>query len=316
MRTRHGNPRSTTHDPRSGYGRRGAVSRLAFRLVNVFALPGVPLSGNPLCVFEDGRGLDTQTMQALARQFNLSETTFLLPSERANARVRIFTPGYEMPFAGHPTLGSAAVCRALGLGGDTLQLEMAAGIIPVSALGARWTLTANAPRWRDPDIARERLAGLLGLEAEDLIERPLWVHTGREQLIVPLSCVAAVRRAAPDPQLFEQVRSAEGASMAYVFAPEDVRAGADRYLARFFFPLGRSVLEDPATGSATANLGGWWLAMARPLPATLSLSQGEAVQRPSALQLEVGTDRAIRVSGEVIELGRGSVELGRGSVDL
>ena len=97
--------------------------------------------------------------------------------------------------------------------------------------------------------------------------------------------------------------------MAYVFAPEDVRAGAGRYLARFFFPLGRSVLEDPATGSATANLGGWWLAMARPLPATLSLSQGEAVQRPSALQLEVGTDRAIRVSGEVIELGRGSVDL-------
>src|ERR1700690_2175265 len=81
-------------------------------------------------------------MQALARQFNLSETTFLLPSTRANARVRIFTPVYEMPFAGHPTLGSAAVCRALGLGGDALQLELAAGVIPVSAVGPRWTLTA------------------------------------------------------------------------------------------------------------------------------------------------------------------------------
>ena len=281
------------------------MSRLAYRLVNVFAQAGVPLSGNPLCVFEDGRGLDTATMQALARQFNLSETTFLLPSTRANARVRIFTPAYEMPFAGHPTLGSAAVCRALGLGGDTLQLEMAAGVIPVSALGPRWTLTANAPRWREIDIARDRLASLLGLEAADLIERPLWVHTGREQLIVPLESAAAVRRAAPDPQLFEQLRSAEGASMAYVFAP----AGADRYLARFFFPLGRSVLEDPATGSATANLGGWWLAMARRVPATLCLSQGEAVQRPSTLQLEVGADRSIRVSGEVIELGRGSVDL-------
>jgi PhzF family phenazine biosynthesis protein len=281
------------------------MSRLAFRLVNVFAQAGVPLSGNPLCVFEDGRGLDAATMQALARQFNLSETTFLLPSARANARVRIFTPGYEMPFAGHPTLGSAAVCRALGLGGDTLQLEMAAGIIPVAAQGQRWTLTANAPRWREPEIARDALAGLLGLDPVDLLERPLWVHTGREQLVVPLASAAAVRRAAPDPRLFEQLRSAEGASMAYVFAPE----AADRYLARFFFPLGRSVLEDPATGSATANLGGWWLAMARSLPATLSLSQGEAVQRPSTLQLEIGADRAIRVSGEVIELGRGSVDL-------
>jgi PhzF family phenazine biosynthesis protein len=290
-----------------------ALSRLAFRLVNVFALSGVPLSGNPLCVFEDGRGLDTATMQALARQFNLSETTFLLPSARANACVRIFTPGYEMPFAGHPTLGSAAVCRALRLGGDRLQLEMAAGVIPVSASGARWTLTANAPRWREPEIARERLADLLGLGAADLLERPLWVHTGREQLIVPLASAAAVRRAAPDPQLFEQVRSADGASMAYVFAPDGVEQhrpdGPQPYLARFFFPLGRSVLEDPATGSATANLGGWWLAMERSLPATLSLSQGEAIQRPSALQLEVGSDRAIRVSGDVIELGRGSVDL-------
>jgi predicted PhzF superfamily epimerase YddE/YHI9 len=81
-------------------------------LVNVFTRGREPLSGNPLCVFEDGRGLDAATMQALARQFNLSETTFILPSETAAARVRIFTPSYEMQFAGHPTLGTAHVCRA------------------------------------------------------------------------------------------------------------------------------------------------------------------------------------------------------------
>jgi len=166
--------------------------RRAFRLLNVFAQPGVPFTGNPLCVFEDARGFDAATMQALAQQFNLSETTFLLPSASANARVRIFTPRYEMPFAGHPTLGSAAVCRALGLGGDALKLELAAGIIPVIADEQRWTLTANAPSWRELTLPAAELAPLLGLEAQDLLERPLWVKSGREQLIVPLASEAAV----------------------------------------------------------------------------------------------------------------------------
>ena len=94
------------------------MRELAFRIVNVFTQNRGPLTGNPLCVFESAASLDTATMQALARQFNLSETTFILPS-RAAAQVRIFTPSYEMPFAGHPTLGTAHVCRALGLGGMT-----------------------------------------------------------------------------------------------------------------------------------------------------------------------------------------------------
>src|SRR4029077_8083998 len=107
----------------------------------------MPLSGNPLCVFERAQALDAARMQALALQFNLSETSFILPSERASARVRIFTPRYEMPFAGHPTLGSAHVCRALGLGGDRLTLELPAGVIAVRATGDRWTLQARAPTW-------------------------------------------------------------------------------------------------------------------------------------------------------------------------
>src|SRR5579872_3585511 len=123
------------------------MTRYHYRLLNVFTRDGGRLTGNPLCVFEQGEGLDTETMQAIALQFNLSETTFLLsPTEpSAQARVRIFTPTFEMPFAGHPTLGSAAVCRSLGLGGEHLQLEMQAGVIPVSAQGSRWTLTAKEP---------------------------------------------------------------------------------------------------------------------------------------------------------------------------
>src|SRR6202142_1486436 len=110
-----------------------------YRLVNVFTRERGALTGNPLCVFEDGSGFDAATMQALALQFNLSETTFILPSAVAAARVRIFTPRYEMAFAGHPTLGTAHVCRALKLGSDSLVLEMQAGLVPGRAGGARWT---------------------------------------------------------------------------------------------------------------------------------------------------------------------------------
>ncbi|MGH8260682.1 MAG: PhzF family phenazine biosynthesis protein [Steroidobacteraceae bacterium] len=295
------------------------MSAHRYRLVNVFTREGGPLTGNPLCVFEDGASIDEHTMQALARQLNLSETTFLLPSSRASARVRIFTPSYEMPFAGHPTLGTAHVCRSLGLGGEALTLEMAAGIIPVSAQGDRWTLQANAPSWRELDEPREELASMLGIEARDIAERPLWVSAGREQLMVPLASEAAVRRARPQPDRLARIASVEGASMAYVFAPlaplAPARAVADRsspvepLIARFFFPQGPAVIEDPATGSAAANLGGWCLALGRGLPRRFEISQGEQTGRPSLLYLDVDSDRRIRVSGDVIEIGRGSMSL-------
>src|SRR6202790_5596640 len=147
----------------------------AFRIVNVFTRNRGALTGNPLCVFEDGAGFDTDVMQALARQFNLSETTFILPSTRANARVRIFTPAYEMAFAGHPTLGTAHVCRALKLGSDSLVLEMQAGLIPVRADGDRWTLSALGATSRELDVSRDALAAALGLNTQDIGERPLWV---------------------------------------------------------------------------------------------------------------------------------------------
>src|SRR5215510_7970131 len=131
------------------------MARYPFRIVNVFA--ETPLGGNPLAVFEHGDGLDDATMQALALQFNLSETTFILPSTKATARVRIFTPTYEMPFAGHPTLGSADVVRSLKSAGDNVTLEVKVGVIPVSAKGDRWTLQAVPPRSRGMEISRADL---------------------------------------------------------------------------------------------------------------------------------------------------------------
>ena len=280
-----------------------------FRVVNVFTQGKGAFTGNPLCVFESAVDLSSEQMQALARQFNLSETTFILPSTRAAARVRIFTPSYEMAFAGHPTLGSAHVCRALKLGGDSLVLEMQAGLIPVRAGGDRWTLTAPPATSRELDVSHETLAAALGLQVSDIAERPLWVKAGKEQLVVPLISPDAVRRAAPQAAAMAKIRSEDGLSMAYVFAfsgRDNARAQA---LARFFFPVGTAILEDPATGSATANFGAWCLAMKRPLPVSLQISQGEYAGRPSTLFLDVDTASRVFVGGDVLEFARGTVTL-------
>lgn len=275
-----------------------------FRILNVFARDG-RLTGNPLCVFEDGAGIDDATQQALARQFNLSETTFILPSERATARVRIYTPSYEMPFAGHPTLGTAHVVRDLK-GGDAVALEMKAGIIPVNAQGDRWILQAVAPRSRAIDLTRAELEEILGLERGDVGEWPLWVNAGKEQLVVPLTSAAAVRRARPVSEAFSRLKSDDGQSMAYVF--HDAGDAAGTVEARFFFPSGAAILEDPATGSACANLGGWFTVVRPRTDIRRAISQGEAVARPSTLYLDV-SHGAIHVGGRVVELGRGSIDL-------
>jgi PhzF family phenazine biosynthesis protein len=274
----------------------------AYRIVNVFAREG-RLTGNPLCVFEDARGIDEATQQALARQFNLSETTFILPSDKASARVRIYTPAYEMPFAGHPTLGTAHVVRDLMRTGDSITLEMKAGVIPVRAKGDRWTLTANTPRARAVPHSREELAEMLGLVVEDLAQWPLWVNAGQEQLIVPLVSAEAVRRARPRADASSRLQSADGPSKVYVFYDD-----GEKVEARFFFPNGPAIVEDPATGSACANLGGWFCVIQPGKDLERTVSQGEAVQRPSTLYLSVkgGT---VFVGGEVIELGRGSITL-------
>jgi len=275
----------------------------AFRIVNVFAESA--LGGNPLAVFEDGRGLDTATMQALALQFNLSETTFILPSARATAQLRIFTPSFEMPFAGHPTLGSAHVVRALTGCGDRVTLEMPAGLIPVDGVGDRWTLSANAPRWREADIAPAELAAALGLDAAAIAGKLLWVDTGSEQLIVPLRDAAAVQACQPDPRRLQQHCHNGQRAMAYVWA----RSGADAAVVRFFFPKLGGLCEDPGTGSACANLGGYLLATGAATPLRWTLSQGDQVGRPCRLTLSVGGDGAIRVGGRVVELARGTLTL-------
>jgi PhzF family phenazine biosynthesis protein len=278
--------------------------RLFYRLVNVFTQAQQRATGNPLCVFEDGAGLASADMQALALQFNLSETTFILPSEHADARVRIFAPTYEMPFAGHPTLGSAHVLRQLTGAGQQVRLELNVGIVPVVATGDRWELRAGPSRARVPAASATSLAAALGLAPEDVLERPLWVDSGVEQLIVPLASVEAVRRARASYDALARVTADGRRPNAYVFAP----SGTGTLLARYFFSKSEALLEDPATGSAAANLGGFYLARGVDLPLSLTIAQGEAVGRPSTLGLRIDADQHVFVAGEVMELGRGYVD--------
>jgi trans-2,3-dihydro-3-hydroxyanthranilate isomerase len=275
----------------------------AYRILNVFALEGERLSGNPLAVFEDARGLTDAQMQALALQMNLSETTFVLPSDRADAQVRIFTPSYEMPFAGHPTLGTASVVAG---DGARVVLEMKAGLVPVTREGDRFTLqTTGERRTRPVEASRAELASMLGLEADAVGDEPRWVSTGVEQLVIPIRTPALVAAARPVPALLERWGFSETRSEAMAYL---VAEGQPRWTVRFFFTSNGAVLEDPATGSACANLGGWLFERGR-APLRVSLQQGEAVRRPSHLELQVDAAGHIFVSGAVIELGRGTIEL-------
>lgn len=270
------------------------MATYAFRLLNVFA--SSTFTGNPLCVFEDARGMDDATMRELAAQFNLSETTFILPSDVADARVRIFTPGFEMGFAGHPTIGTSQVVRDLLKRGDALTLEFKAGVVPVTAQGDAWTFTAPCPngvRTAAPTLPAADIAGLMGLDLDDLADDPIWVDTGADQLLVPLKNVDALRRAHPDASQLERWQANSlGRKVCYLFAfdPNRRQDGRDVVVTRYFYAKpGGGVQEDAGTGSACANLG---LAAASAARAARQFPGGAG--RPDGPSLPVAAGRAGR----------------------
>ena len=275
---------------------------LSYRILNVFTDGDNPFSGNPLCVFEDAEGLSDNDMQALARQLNLSETTFITPGNvEVSANVRIFTPSYEMPFAGHPTLGTAYVVRELSSARDSVLLRMPAGDIPVRVADDVWTLQANAPVSYPVDVSHSDLTAMLGLPADRVAAEPLWVDTGTIQLILPLRSAEDVRAASANPGLLAKFATRpDGETLVYFWAP----TGPDTIESRLFFTQGHSVIEDPATGSACANLGGWFVANGQ-RGLRRRIHQGNAIARPSILDLAVQDDDTILVSGAVREVGRG-----------
>ncbi|KAJ3410189.1 hypothetical protein HDU80_000011 [Chytriomyces hyalinus] len=281
---------------------------LPFRLVNVFC--GSPssegetekpnkLQGNALCVFEDGTGLSDSEMQALALQFNLSETTFLLPQTRKDAdkRVRIFTPGTELPFAGHPTLGSAFVVNTMH--GSCRGLEMGAGLIPVEHASAAsgstaehgqvWTLSANAAAFR-VEYNVSAIAAMVGLSESDIVIGEAhsggctFVNAGIEQLMVQVKSVEILMRASCTSIAAMRALACEGVLL-YVKESLDMK---QTVTSRFFFCDTAAVFEDPGTGSACANLGR--LLQRDGERGEFELEQGHVLKRLCKIRISVGDE--------------------------
>lgn len=274
---------------------------IRYRLVNVFAENA--FEGNPLAVIEDASTLSSAEMQLIARQFNLSETSFVLPSTHAAARIRIFTPTYEMPFAGHATLGSAHVVHDLLHAGERFALEMEAGSIPVHRQDGRWHLAANPPRYRPMQAGPAELAAMLNLPVDAIAGPGMWVDCGAEQAMIPLASVAHVHSCRPDPALVARYSTnVKNQGKAYLFArtPEGFEV---RY---FWMSDSASISEDPGTGSACANLGGWWLHTQGERPLHAVIRQATAISRPNVLTLDVDVGN-ITVGGRVLDAGSGTL---------
>lgn len=289
--------------------------RVPFRLVDVFTER--PLAGNQLCVVPEPIGVSDELMQALAQEIGFAETTFVNESGGDRYAMRIFTPGGELPFAGHPTLGTAFVMVSEGRVSTPVTQVVTAGEIrvevDVDAHSAR--MRQLAPKFGPEVEDLVELARALGLAAGDLALTegltPQIVSTGLHQLIVPARDPAAVERAWPDLRTLLEVLVGAGADGCYLFAlrPDGTA------LARFFAP-GVGVAEDAATGSAAGPLGAYLAERGALSSGRLTIHQGESIGRPSMLVVDVERENeswAVHVGGGVFVVGEGQFEFEPGA---
>ena len=280
-----------------------------FRLVDVFT--PTPLSGNQLCVVPDPLELDDATMQALAKEIGFSETTFVTEVACDRYAMRIFTPDAELPFAGHPTLGTAFVLvsedRVTSPGTQTT----AAGEVPVEVdLGSNQAWMTQLPvEFGRVFEDRALIARAIGLGLDDLEpDLPVQtVTTGLLWTIVPLRDVERLSRAQRDGRALEQTVAISGDEGLYLFAVTDDGATAR------MFDAGHGIGEDPATGSAAGPLGAYLAEHGLAgMPGSITVRQGEVVGRPSELHVEVGNEVGgwrVRVGGGVHVVGSGAFRL-------
>ncbi|MGC4786396.1 PhzF family phenazine biosynthesis protein [Micromonospora sp. DT178] len=282
------------------------MSTLAYEIVDVFT--DRPFAGNPLAVVFGAEGLATEQMQALALEFNLSETVFVLPPTQVGAtyRARIFTPAEELPFAGHPSVGAAVTARRRGMFGvGQVTQECGAGVLPVEVTATGATLTGGVPTL-GPELDPEPLLEMAGLTAGDHVgPAPRVAGCGLEFPYLPVrpDAVARARVNAAAAQRY-------GVEHVSVFSWD---AAAQTAHARVFVP-GLGVPEDPATGSAALGLGVWLVASGL-LPADgraeYTVHQGIEINRPSVLACTVtaadGQAVGATVAGHVVPVARGEI---------
>ncbi len=278
-----------------------------FRYVVADVFTDTPLAGNPVAVFTDARALDGEEMQRLARELNLSETVFVLPAEAdGHARIRIFTPGIEMPFAGHPTLGTAFVLAA-PMQLLEIRLETGMGIVPVALERERDRLVFGRmrqplPSW-EPYAEEAALLSALGVERSEL---PVELYdNGARHAYVALSSEDEVASLRPDMSALSDLPAVLGVNC---FAGEE-----SRWKTRMFAPAG-GVAEDPATGSAAGPLAVHLARHGRiAFGEEIEISQGAEVGRPSTLYARADGSaeqlERVEVGGSAVVVARGEFRL-------
>lgn len=297
---------------------------MKYRFLTADVFTDRTFGGNPLAVLPDARGLDGERMQRIAREFHLSETSFVLPAERGGTRrVRIFTPGRELPFAGHPTVGTALALAWLGeVRPDGAQarivLEEGVGPVPCSIRYAEGRavfaqLTAAQPPAPGPaPPSRPDLAAALSLAEADLADDPVetW-SAGVPFVFVALRGRDALARCRVDGARWAALRARGGGEVLVL-----VREGAEEVRARMFAPdLG--VEEDPATGAAAAALPGYLVARegarAADGPRRWTVTQGVEMGRPSRIEVEAdveaGRPVTVRVGGSAVPVMEGQIDV-------
>lgn len=305
------------------------MKEYAFNQVDVFT--NKPFGGNPLAVFHDAQGLTSEEMQQIAREMNLSETTFVLPPQDKSAdfKVRIFTPAAELPFAGHPVVGTHWVLGHLGMVDlkepvTHVTFELGVGILPASLLVSKGrvekvVMTQDKPTYHTIVEDITDLAKGLGLSPEEISDSGLQVQvvsTGLPQMMVPIRSLSSIQALDPgrlDTVSLNRACAACGTDIVLVFSLETERPEADVHT-RVFAPL-HGVPEDPATGSANGALGAY-LVQHRVVPITeptvfITSEQGSEIGRSSTLFIEVdvveGKPTTVRVGGNVVAVAEGII---------
>jgi PhzF family phenazine biosynthesis protein len=272
-----------------------------FRQVDVFTTE--PYYGNPVAVVLDGEGLSAQAMQRFAHWTNLSETTFVLPPTvpAADYRVRIFTPVSELPFAGHPTLGTCHAWRSAhpdAAGQDTVVQECEAGLVPVRRTPAGLAFAAPPLRRSGPveSMVLDRIASLLEITRTDIVDAQ-WVDNGPGWVAVLLASADAVLDLRPGPMDLDL-----GVVGPYPAGSEHA------FEVRAFFPKDGGTVEDPVTGSLNASLAPWLLRTGR-ATAPYVVSQGTVLGRRGRVHVTTGDDGVIWVGGGTVTCVTGHVDL-------
>ncbi len=276
-------------------------------------------AGNPLAVFPPAsEGLDSSTMQAIANELNLSETVFVgqaIGPERYP--IRIFTPTMELPFAGHPTVGTAHLLAELGMASrdGPLTLEAGAGPLVVNFEKDRACFTTAQPLdVRNSTLNRATAARLLGLAKDQIISEPVLASCGLPFHLIELDSLAALGKALPSPSAWQDWVKPSGYEQIYLHVSDET-AGQENSLRSRMFSTEGGIREDPATGSAAAALAGHLAAdMSRPGQQRWEIRQGVEMGRPSQIVAEAvhdGHAMTIRIAGQAVLIGSGTLHLGK-----